>query len=204
MGQYYECVNLDKGEVVDPSDYDDGIKLMEHSWRNHDTVNVVEKLLGPNGPWYKTRMVWAGDYMDEGLFIEDIAEKLKKEIRLKELFENVECLRLINFAHRYFYTIRNTDVTKDETLRYLVNHDQRVYMDISNLPLNHTWEEPRTGKKHSYYIHPLPLLTASGNGLGMGDYKGENPYVGTWAGEILSMEQEIPEEFDEVFPDFKE
>ena len=42
-------------------------------------------------------------------------------------------------------------------------------------------------------LHPLSLLTAEGNGRGGGDYNGPNmDMVGTWARDVISMENEAP------------
>jgi hypothetical protein len=42
-------------------------------------------------------------------------------------------------------------------------------------------------------IHPLPLLTCEGNGLGGGDFRGnERGIVGTWARDLISIESECP------------
>lgn len=54
-------------------------------------------------------------------------------------------------------------------------------------------------------IHPLPLLTAIGNGLGGGDYYGINTDdVGTWAWNEISVEDEPPVEYTEVKYTFRE
>ena len=42
--------------------------------------------------------------------------------------------------------------------------------------------------------HPLPILTAVGNGDNGGDYHGNHQeLVGTWADDVISSEDEIPE-----------
>ena len=68
MGQYFRPVNLDKKEYLVSHDYESGSKLMEHSWMKNKLVRVVESLLTKNGNWHKNKIVWAGDYMDYGLF----------------------------------------------------------------------------------------------------------------------------------------
>jgi len=61
MGQYYKGVNLDKREFIQPHDYDNGAKLMEHSYIENPLLDTVEHLFSPKGNWYKTRFVWTGD-----------------------------------------------------------------------------------------------------------------------------------------------
>jgi hypothetical protein len=61
--------------------------------------------------------------------------------------------------------------------RYLVNHDTLQYVD----------------KRRGSFIHPLPLLTAEGNGRGGGDYYGRDKHmVGRWARHVLSVETDPP------------
>ena len=77
--------------------------------------------------------------------------------------------------------------------RFIVNHTKKQYVD-KNLEL--------TGK---YDIHPLPLLTAEGNGRGGGDYMGhDSELVGTWARDIISLELESPLGYDELVCEFSE
>lgn len=58
----------------------------------------------------------------------------------------------------------------------------------------------------NWCIHPIPLLTAVGNGKGGGDYFGvNNELVGRWAGDALYIDDEEPvEPFKEIFPIFRE
>ena len=67
MGQYYRPISLEKKESVCSHDYDNGLKLMEHSWIGNDFVNVIEHLIAEDGPWFGTRIVWAGDYAEPEL-----------------------------------------------------------------------------------------------------------------------------------------
>ena len=64
MGQYYKAVCVDTEEHLDPHNYDNGAKLMEHSYVGNLFVWAVEKMLSSTGPWYRKTFVWAGDYAD--------------------------------------------------------------------------------------------------------------------------------------------
>jgi hypothetical protein len=66
-------------------------------------------------------------------------------------------------------------------LRYVVNHTKRVYVDMSKL------------STHKYALHPLPILTAEGNGSGGGDYCGPYDRVGEWARDEITMENMCPQ-----------
>jgi hypothetical protein len=63
MGQYYKPISIDKQESVYTWDYDNGMKLMEHSYIGNSLMNAVELLLSTT--WKNTQIVWAGDYADK-------------------------------------------------------------------------------------------------------------------------------------------
>lgn len=167
MGQYYYAVIL--ADKVDKSDdelirtyvhahmYNNGLKLMEHSYNGNELVLAVEKLIGPQGMFYKSRVVWAGDYADK--------ESGKESD--KNLYEM--CETRPTFKHDGEYV----------SYPYIVNHTKKEYVVKKGM------------------IHPLPLLTAEGNGRGGGDYKGQDEeLVGIWARDVLSMENEVPVDYD--------
>ena len=69
---------------------------------------------------------------------------------------------------------------------YIVNHTKKVYVKKNN--------EMYIVASEKLVFHPLALLTAEGNGRGGGDYNGPNKeMVGTWARDVISMENEAPE-----------
>jgi hypothetical protein len=160
MGQYYLVVILaeksDKEYIrtyLDPGMYYNGMKLTEHSYMNNNFMKVIENLIGPNGMFYKSRIVWAGDYADQ---------EPDSDANLYTMCESKEPL---------------VTSDKDVSYTYIVNHTKKVYVK----------------KNASMYLHPLSLLTAEGNGRGGGDYNGPNmDMVGTWARDVISMENEIP------------
>jgi hypothetical protein len=170
MGQYFYPVNLDKEEYLYSHDYGNGLKLMEHSYIGNDFVETVEQLLTSGNSWSKTRIVWAGDYMDEGLFVDDSSVNLHGHAREKfdKISPKFEIFRIG---------------------RYVVNHSKKEFVDKNNLEGD---------------IHPLPLLTCSGNGRGGGDYRGHNSYVGSWAGDVISIEKEDLKLFIFKKNDYKE
>ena len=158
MGQYYLTVILaeksDKEYVrtyLDPGMYNNGVKLVEHSYVNNNFMTIIENLIGPNGMFYRSRLVWAGDYADN----EPNSEK-----NLHTMCDGKDP-----------FVYRGPVVSYP----YIVNHTKKVYIK-------------KTGD-----LHPLPLLTAEGNGRGGGDYHGSNTMVGTWARDVISMENEAPD-----------
>jgi len=159
MGQYYLTVILaeksDKEYIrtfLHAGMYDNGIKLTEHSYIDNNFMNVVENLIGPNGMFYKSRLVWAGDYADA----EPNSEK--------------NLYRMCEDKNPFVYSEPLVSYT------YIVNHTKKVYV------------------KKGGGLHPLPILTAEGNGRGGGDYNGPNmDMVGTWARDVISMEDKAPD-----------
>ena len=64
-------------------------------------------------------------------------------------------------------------------------------------------------KYGDWCIHPLPLLTCIGNGLGGGDYTdttddSTEDYVGYWAWNKISIADTAPDDYTELSPIFKE
>jgi len=49
---------------VKAHEYNNGLKLMEHSYIGNDFVAAVEAELCPEGRFYMSSVVWAGDYAD--------------------------------------------------------------------------------------------------------------------------------------------
>ena len=160
MGQYYYPIILSAdGKIMawmSAGYYNDGLKLMEHSYIGNNFVSTFEYGLSPEGPFHKSRVVWAGDYAD--------CEPGKE----KNLHNMCDEFNVIKPAKK--------DTTK---YCYVVNHTKKLFIDKSNM-----------------VSHPLPILTAEGNGRGGGDWSGDSELVGSWARDVISVE--------EIRPDFKE
>jgi hypothetical protein len=163
MGQYYYPVILAPGKVkinaaMSPYAYQNGSKLMEHSYLKNNFVQTFEFELSPEGYYHKSRVVWAGDYAD-------------KEADGPNLFDQCTEAMMIRPQEK-----------STEKYRFLVNHTKTQYVD----------------KYEVKELHPLPLLTAEGNGRGGGDYHGNSTLIGTWARDVISVETEVPEGFTKI------
>jgi hypothetical protein len=193
MGQYYYAVigrvNTDNTFAIDrwvhPHRFGNGLKLMEHSYVGNEVVNRVEKeLMGQ-----RAAVVWAGDYADlekgsdENLYIECGKNEDKQLLPPKQ----VKSIWKDDCGER-----RSPDA------RFIVNHTARQWCEIPS---------SRNGKT-GLVVHPLPLLTAEGNGRGGGDYHGPEKYVGLWARHYLEVVPELTFEvesmYEEIVPDFNE
>lgn len=175
MGQYYKPIVLApksenrNSEVIlawmYSHDYDNGLKLMEHSWVGNDFVEAFEVLISPGGEFYNQRVVWAGDYADE----------------------EPEGDTLFSRAENDHIRMHPAGVPSG---RYVVNHTKCLFVDKQNIPSNDTWGDGTPMK-----IHPLPLLTCEGNGRGGGDFHGNDPkeLIGSWARDVITIEENRPE-----------
>lgn len=182
MGQYFNPAILGKNKktVVKwmySHDYSNGLKLMEHSWLTNNFVNTFESLIFKN----PQPVVWAGDYGEE-------CKGRKSNIYTR-------CLDKLK-------VIIKTDLTDKDT-RFVINHTKKIFVDKKKVPKS-------TAKwigKSIYKIHPLPLLTAEGNGNGGGDYFGNdtNELVGSWARDTISVDNLKPnKDYSELVFDLKE
>lgn len=178
MGQYFIAVNVDDMEHVDPHKYDNGAKLMEHSYITNRFVEAVEFLLIDDGVdksrWAGKRIVWAGDYADAEPDGHTLYNKAEGD-GLQMLLEGIPA-----------------------DYKYIVNHDKKLFVDKTNCP--------KYGERFDWQIHPLPLLTAEGNGNGGGDYNGPDPndLVGSWARNRIAVMKQVPEGYTELTPNFTE
>jgi len=178
MGQYYIAIILAEKEVgkneiirIHVSPFGLEQKLMEHSYLNNYFVNSFEALLTPEGIFYKSRVVWSGDYADN-------------EVNL-----NMNLSKIADTQPEKEYNNKINIVKNTKEYRYVINHTKKEYVD-----------------KNKYNaLHPLPLLTAEGNGRGGGDYRGVNEkYIGCWSRDIISIEKEKPEHYTEFLCNFED
>jgi len=178
MGQYYKIIFLAENEDPESNpevvrhcmsghQYGSGVKLMEHSYVGNPCVKVVEYLLSQQGPFYKTRLVWAGDYADTETYGEGQGQNLYHITEEREDW-------LVFSLPRGF---------DNSAYRYVVNHTKKEYIDKSKCRED----------SYGYTIHPLPLLVSEGNGGGGGDYRGHNDDLcGRWARDVISLERDLP------------
>lgn len=203
MGQYYMPLMISKNNVKRSAlahRFDNGVKLMEHSWIGNNFVNAVLHEMVDN----PTRLAWLGDYSDSavseecnlgGGYITNAGEFL-------QMFEYVwgedsapDCLP------------EDTPMFKldlDHTDCYIVNVTKRCYIDMDQYIKRNTYKTPYD--EYNQCIHPLPLLTALGNGMGGGDYRGKagEENVGSWAFDEIYVTYLKPSTLEAVEFCFKE
>jgi hypothetical protein len=223
MGQYYRGVVLGKTtkrakRIIIKQAYccyahNNGAKLMEHSYVSNWYVKAYEQALG--GKFYGYPFVWVGDYADEmyntdvytkaNEFIDNVTkrnakkkgyyptknngngylafEKLCKDGFIEKGDEN-------DFVEK---VITKENAIKVKNFKYIINFDKKEAVAIPKF------------KKDEWTIHPLPLLCASGNGRGGGDYSGINEkMVGAWAYDRIGLDNELPNGIKLIEIEFKE
>ena len=187
MGQYYYGVmnaSFDgKQNPIAFRNIEPGfLKLMEHSWWKNPYVNWFCKKLTEAS----FRVGWVGDYSDscgcpDGIFLAAHGCDAEDE-------EHPKYTETIRVCDNYF-TLND---------KYLVNHSKKQYLDCTKYY--------RESIKYSewyhgafWVVHPLPLLTCIGNGLGGGDYRGINKEkAGFWFWDILEVCGTAPEGYEEL------
>lgn len=194
MGQYYKAVLQDGAKLPRVIHNSSGYKLMEHSWVGNNMTDAVARALHKR-PQY---VAWMGDYAPDILHHEH-----------PDKFDGLR--EVVNRWHRYAWGeegLNETSLGEGVVFKlegkYLVNHTLGEYLDLSRYIESSTTVESN-GQK--WCVHPLPLLTAVGNGMGGGDYYEEYPCiesVGQWAFDLISLEDEKPEGMTPLLLTFKE
>ena len=174
MGQYYTpIIKRNNGTFATfySHDYANGLKLMEHSYVGNIFVDTVAKQLYNN----PSRLAWIGDYAES----DDNFNGSDLSVFIKESQEEARELK-----HRRKPMPTNGDFLEN---KFIVNVSKNEYIDMNKYaqeaPLDRWIETP---------IHPLPILTAVGNGRGGGDYHGEDSMVGYWAGDTIVVSDNKP------------
>ena len=174
MGQYYYPTIIRRDGTVDQylaCDYDNGLKLMEHSYIGNNFVDGILNTLYHN----PGKLAWLGDYTDSEDDFEDGA-----------IFKGVFGLFISSgddFRKRY------SRLTEDDNFslegKIILNHSKKEYIIMSKY-IEIAKEELES--EDDFIVNPIPLLTASSNGRGGGDYRGPNEeYCGLWCGDIIEV-----------------
>lgn len=175
MGQYYKPINLDKKQFVLSHEYNNGLKLMEHSYVDNQFVGAVEALIAEGGAWHGDRIVWAGDYADN-------------EKRRKNNLYGIVSAKDSNKVN---------PIPVKKSHRYVINLDTKEFVDIKKVPLSYVYVD-EAGEVYPFTIHPLPLLTCEGNGRGGGDFHKDDPIVGKWARARVTVSNKKPKGYKEI------
>lgn len=181
MGQYYRIANLDKRETLDPFKFGSALKLTESCYVGDDYVDAITYLLAND--WHGDRVLLCGDYAwsEEG----GSAAGRLRVLAESDPFEASE-----GFLDRSgdFASVRGNEVYREKAPVVFVGE----------------WE----GEPYITRTDPLTLFMAIGNGLGGGDYIGEDAVnvglVGSWAGHVITASDVPPVGLTEIECPFDE
>lgn len=191
MGQYYSPIIIDEKHVmshVNPYSFHNGKKLMEHSYIGNSVMNLITYAI-MDAPH---KVVWSGDYSDNAEQYYDKTDSMH-EITWKDYFPNCE------ENDNAFESMIKREVNK---CRYFINHSKKEYFDIKGQRNCVSWST-----RYKLKVHPLSILTADGNGRGLGDYTSEKckDLVGTWAYDVIEASETAPsDDYKKIRPYFNE
>ena len=215
MGQYYTPIlfTMTGGRAIasfSSYDYDNGAKLMEHSYLGNDLVEAVVAYM-MSCDEYAPTVVWLGDYAE----LEDDVLPLKNHYAFRsennKCFDSRDWVKIFNRAKgvekRRSHTIHPDNEGVKENLPLAGDVIFYNYMTQQKLSLREYrknvivhralsgFDEDKAGYPIGRFIvHPLPLLTCLGNGKGGGDYHGLNmEWVGAWAMHAIGVTHDDPQ-----------
>lgn len=197
MGQYFHVLMISEDGtemMANPHHFDNGVKLMEHSWIGNDFVNAVLHELEDK----PTRIAWIGDYSDSA-----VEEKCTLGggyitgydafLRMFQTVWSDECSiqSIPPDTPQFKLDIEHADC-------FIVNRTKKCYIDMEKYVKENVGDVPYDNR--SWCVHPLPLLTALGNGMGGGDYRGTACIndVGSWAFDEIYVTYLRPGNFEAV------
>ena len=204
MGQYYYPTILREknkrfySEEFYSHDYDNGLKLTEHSYcGNHFVETIMAQLLNKPG-----RLAWIGDYHSDGDFAE-LNPDLPKIIE-QRFYEHYKCFTLPDYEGycngKHVRHYNKPEEVKERQGRFILNHDKKCYIDMEEYEKNSL----TCTEDDDWHFHPIPLLTAVGNGRGGGDFSGIGEEdVGCWAGDLLEVRNSRPNGYLDVTEDIQ-
>ena len=200
MGQYYSPILLKKNWKLSKQpvvmslyswDFNNGLKLMEHSYVGNYFVQAMQYVLAKYGN--DLHFVWCGDYADD-IKTHYYPNGVNLYSKASELMEDGK------FGNEY-YKFVSGNIPKFGDLhdyKYIINKSKKEYVVVPEL---------ENGK---WVIHPLPILCANSNGLGGGDYEPtcvrDEQYIGRWAYDIIKVSDDENDikGYKEIKPDFHE
>lgn len=191
MGQYYMPTLISEDgsiRILNSHAYDNGLKLMEHSYIGNTFVNAVLTLL-----WKAPcRLAWIGDYSDE-----EYGDPYEAKLSHEDFMKYYDVVWRGNYTESLVQPEPRSIHTMSTKRGYLVNHTLKVFIPIKEY-IAANIEKGRgrliaPGRIDPFYtydmcLHPLPLLTACGNGRGCGDYcrsSTDSDLIGSWAFDLI-------------------
>lgn len=156
-------------------------KITEHAWWDNAKVAAIARTLFNDAH----QVYWVGDYAMQTGFPKDLFRKIHHNSDWNNIMDSDEEFPLNGL--------------------FLVNETKKQFVDCDYY--FESMDAMNFESAKGYVLHPLPILTAVGNGFGGGDYWSEKhmAYVGYWAGDWISVTAVHPDDrFEEIEPVFCE
>ena len=157
-------------------------KSSQSCYLNDDFLHFIEYMLSREGMFYRSRIVWAGNYDEtEVPNLYNLCKGDGKSLQYIYL-ELMQTRQLV----RHMYNIKKLH-------SFLVNHTKKQFVNM---------RKDKDTQNRS--IHPLPLLVSEGNGRGREDYLDRNNELcGIWARDIISVDEKegVPDDYTELVCD---
>lgn len=207
MGQYYSIINLSKKQYMNSWDYNSGAKLTETCYigpdmHSNEYLGTLSYLL--QNDWAGDRVIFIGDYANKDWADETKCGDTKPKEFARALYEEFkdEIPKTKYSPSLYDLTDAYTPYKEqhDEKIpRFLINNHTKEYVDLTKLASVPCFNE--------MFYYPLSLLLAIGNGLGNGDYHGNDENdIGYWCADsqYISFSAKKPQGYNELSDYFVE
>jgi hypothetical protein len=152
-------------------------KSSQSCYLNDDFLHFIEYMLSSEGMFYRSRIVWTGNYdesKDVSIEVPNLYNLCKGDGKaLQYIYLPLMQTRQLV---RHMYNIKKLHY-------FLVNHTKKQFVNM---------RKDKDTQNRS--IHPLPLLVSEGNGQ-------NHELCGTWARDIISVDEEVPADYTELVCD---
>ena len=216
MGQYHSVINLDKRAGYSPRSVGSSIKAADQGESLTPGAALLLLLSDPNG-WGGERIAIVGDYAEDSDLTDspfpasELWGRLAESNGLKNVGwlarKVIEEARIATFTkdrhYGYAYTLHDFASDPLDLAMTVYNHDKRERITPTLLgDPTALFDIIREGWNGGTATALTILLAASckGGARGGGDYDGEHPLVGSWAGDHISVtaEEEGPEGYTDI------
>ena len=201
MGEYYEFVNLDKKEYLEPGYFGSGIKFYSCRQVDNDFVNCAYTLM--NSSWKNDTVLFLGDESllksNGNPIIEELINKYSDSPIDECAYENgANISRLFKATEEELTGPDPYDYDEDKTAeenylkrvykalpfskdfifyRYILNHTKRQYIDRNKLG----------DYDDAYYLDPFPMLIGVGRHSEYDYPNFRKSYMGMWIGDDIEI-----------------
>lgn len=156
MGQYYKIINITKKEVMEPLEFDNGMKLMEFSYTGNNLVLAMANLMKEGGRWFGDKVVVCGDYAEWCSEKEENDNTYNKA--LNEICKELGIHGKYNTCGERKYKKSLYDSSEEFTkisskdceykkLRYIINDNTKEFVDNKHCPIEWAWHYTAKIKK---------------------------------------------------------